>query len=75
MQIPGHRAPTAGPTTTLELLNGGGGDSTDDVSLQGGRAASKHATQLTVATLITLSSDKTLVRRRQTNVSEETEKM
>ena len=43
-KFPGHRAPTAGPTTTLELLNGGGGDSTDDVSLQGAGAASKHAT-------------------------------
>ena len=45
-KFPGHRAPTAGPTTTLELLNGGGGDSTDDVSLQGAGAASKHATHL-----------------------------
>ena len=44
-KFPGHRAPTAGPTTTLELLNGGGGDSTDDVSTQGACwPASKHAT-------------------------------
>ena len=64
-KFPGHRAPTAGPTTTLELLNGGGGDSTDDVSTQGAWPASKHATHRRLATLTTFASDETSTNKCQ----------